>query len=59
MDVEEVLVVLRRDATDSSVRDLSPRNRGWVAAEDEDCCVLSPPIPPAAVALEFREVAVE
>jgi len=49
--------VLRRDATDSSVRDLSPRNRGWVAA-DEDCCVVSPPIPPATalVVLEPREV---
>ena len=53
-------VVLRRDATDSSVRDLSPRNRGWVAEDDEDCCVLSPPIPPAVVVVfEFREVAVE
>jgi len=51
--------VLRRDATDSSVRDLSPRNRGWVAA-DEDCCVVSPLPPiPALVVLEPREVAAE
>jgi len=53
------VLVLRRDATDSSVRDLSPRNRGWVVAED--CCVVSPPPIPATalVVLEPREVAAE